>query len=102
MPDDTTISIHYGPTAQVVETLANASTKIANILDDTHNSVRQWEPSAQGMGKDAFEAKFAEWQRLLESAQQAVRSHAGLLDEIGNGYQVFDRNLANRWGSVSY
>ncbi|MEU3608551.1 hypothetical protein AB0E83_24375 [Streptomyces sp. NPDC035033] len=95
------IFIQYGATGQVVETLFNASNKIEALLADTHDAVRQWAPNASGNAAASFEAKFREWQTMLDNAQKTLLSHAGLLDEIGSAYQGFDRRLADSWDGMA-
>lgn len=94
------IYVDFKGTDNAAEDMRLQTQNIEKILNQLETELQKFISSWEGEDQEVYVRKQAAWHRAVEKMKELLRSHAGLLDDIGDNYRTNQRNLTSSWENV--
>ena len=98
---DDYISVNYGPTNDVYDSLIHADNAIGQVLSELEGVINQLMPTWQGISADAWQAIQTGWNDQIAQMNADLGNNAGILSEMTSNYSTTDNNLALQWQDIT-
>jgi WXG100 family type VII secretion target len=99
--DDGLISVNYGPTNDVYDSLMHADSAMGQVLSELEGVINQLMPTWQGISADAWQAIQKGWTDQINQMNSDLGANAGVLQEMTANYSTTDNNLALQWQEIT-
>jgi WXG100 family type VII secretion target len=98
---DGLISVNYGPTNDVYDSLVNADQAISSVLSELESAINPLIGTWEGISSDAWQSIQNGWNDKIAQMNQDLVSNAGILSEMTTNYSTTDNNLALQWQDIT-
>jgi WXG100 family type VII secretion target len=98
---DGLISVNYGPTNDVYDSLVHADQAIGSVLSELESAINPLIGTWEGIASDAWQSIQNGWNDKIAQMNQDLASNAGILSEMTTNYSTTDNNLALQWQDIT-
>jgi WXG100 family type VII secretion target len=99
--DDGLISVNYGPTNDVYDSLVHADNAISQVISELEGVINPLIGTWEGISSDAWQSIQKGWTDQIAQMNTDLSSNAGVLSEMTSNYSTTDNNLALQWQDIT-
>jgi WXG100 family type VII secretion target len=99
--DDGLISVQYGPTNDVYDSLVAADKAIASVISELEGVINPLIGTWEGISANAWQSLQQNWNNMIAQMNADLGKNAGVLSEMTSNYGTTDNNLAMQWQEIT-